>query len=169
MSRRLITLALAAVSLGLSSCASEETTNKPAAAAASPTPPIEIIYSKGFYGQEHDATVSWRWMDTEGIVKLKNLHRDMRLKLAGRAPVEHLREAPVITINFNGKQLDKLTGTKELLDKEYTISTEQQGKDDWLELRITSDKFFVPKEVDKGATDPRRLAFSVTRLIWEPK
>jgi len=170
MSRKLIALALAAVSLGLSSCASEENTEKPApAAAASPTPPTEIIYSKGFYGLEHDATISWRWMDTEGIVKLKNMHREMRLKLGGRSPVEQIREAPVITITFNGKQLDQLKGTKELLDKEYTISTEQQGSDDWSELRITSSKFFVPKEVDKRATDPRRLAFSVTKLTWEPK
>jgi len=64
MSRKLIALALAAVSLGLSSCASEENTEKPApAAAASPTPPTEIIYSKGFYGLEHDANISWRWME----------------------------------------------------------------------------------------------------------
>jgi hypothetical protein len=165
----MIVLVLAAISLGLSSCASEENTDKPAAAAASPSPPGDIIYSKGFYGLEHDANISWRWMDTEGIIKLKNTRRDMRLSLSGHLPMEQFGKPPVITITLNGTKLDQLTATTAALDKEYAIRAEQQGSDEWSELRIITDKFFVPKEVDKRATDPRRLAFSVTKLTWEPK
>ena len=168
MSRRMIVLLLAAVSLGLSSCATEESTVKPAAA-ASPSPPGDIIYSKGFYGLERDANISWRWMDTEGIIKLKNTRRDMRLNLSGRFPMDQFGQPPVITFTFNGTQLDQLTATTAALDKEYAIRADQQGSDEWSELRITTDRFFVPKEVDKRATDPRRLAFSLTKLTWEPK
>jgi hypothetical protein len=169
MSRKMIVLVLAAVSFGLSNCASEENTDKPAAAAASPTPAIEIIYSKGFYDLERDPSGSWRWMGQEGLVKLKNTRREMRLRLSGRSPIEQYRPAQVITITLNGKQLDQLTASKELVDKEYTISADGQGSDDWLDLRITSDKSFVPKEVDKRSADGRRLAFSLMKLTWEPK
>ncbi|MEP7273719.1 MAG: hypothetical protein ABI882_19630 [Acidobacteriota bacterium] len=165
MFRKRIVLAMALLALGLSACAGEDKTG----GSASPAPAEEIVYEKGFYDLERDPNMSWRWMEPEGVVRLKNSGKDMTLKLAGRAPLERFKQPPVINISLNGVQLEQVTGTPEGLDREYTISAAQQGKGEWSELKITSDQSFVPKEVDKGGTDPRRLAFSLTNLTWQPK
>lgn len=166
MLRRTVVLALVLGVLGLAGCAGEEKTG---GAASSPLPPQDIVYAQGFYDLERDANISWRWMEPEGVVRLKNSGKDMSLKLSGRAPVERFKQPPVIRIAINGVQLDQITGTPEILNREYTITAAQQGKADWSELRITSDKSFVPKDVDPGGTDPRRLAFSLTNLTWTAK
>ncbi len=167
MLRTTIMFALATMTLGISACGSDEKAGGPGATA--PPPPNDVVYAQGFFDLESDPTMSWRWMEPEGVVRLKNTGKEMVLRLAGRAPVERFKQAPLIKIAFNGVPLDQATATPEFLNKEYTISAAQQGKGDWSELRITSDKSFVPKEVDPRGTDSRRLAFSLTKLTWEAK
>ena len=166
MYQKKITLTLAIVLLALAGCAGEEKTTP---AASTPTPVPNVIYAQGFFDLEKDGNLSWRWMEPEGVIRLKNTGKDMVLKVAGRAPVEKFKQAPTINIVLNGAELDSVSATPELLAREFTISAAQQGQGEWSELKITSDKHFVPKDTDPGATDPRRLAFSLTNLSWEPK
>ena len=166
MLKKNIVLTLALMVLALAGCTTDE---KTAPAAATPLPPTDIVYAQGFYDLERDATMTWRWMEPEGVVRLKNTGKDMVLKLSGRAPVERFKQPPVIKLVLNGVELDQMTGTPEILNREFTITAAQQGKADWSELKISSDKSFVPKDVDPGGTDPRRLAFSLTKLSWEAR
>jgi hypothetical protein len=160
-------LALIVAAIALAGCVSEEKTTPPAA--STPPPPPDIVYAQGFFDLERDGNISWRWMEPEGVIRLKNSGKDMVLKLSGRAPVERFKQAPVVRISLNGKQLDQVTTTPEIVTREFTIAPAQQGSGEWSELKITCDKSFVPKDSDPGATDPRRLAFSLTSLTWQPK
>ena len=65
----------------------------------------------------------------------------------------------------------QLTATKEQphLEKEFTIPVAKQGSGEFSELTIESDKFFIPKLVDKNATDERKLSLSLTKLEWTAK
>ena len=166
MIKRTMALTLIVSALMLAGCATEE---KSAPAANTPPPPPDVVFAQGFFDLEKDASMSWRWMEPEGVVRLKNTGKDMVLKIAGRAPVERFKQAPVIKLTLNGTQLDEAKATAELLTREFTVTAAQQGAGEWSELKISSDKSFVPKDTDPGATDPRRLAFSVTKLSWEPK
>lgn len=159
-------LALILASIAFAGCVSEE---KPAPTASTPPPAPDIVYAQGFFDLERDGNISWRWMEPEGVIRLKNSGKDMVLKVSGRAPVERFKQAPVIRISLNGTQLDQATTTPETLTREFTITAAQQGAAEWSELKITCDKSFVPKDTDPGATDPRRLAFSLTNLTWQPK
>ena len=166
MYHKKIVLTLALAVLALSGCAAED---KGPPTASTPPPSPDVVYSQGFFDLEKEANTSWRWMEPEGVIRLKNTGKDMVLKLSGRAPVEKFKQAPIIKISLNGVELDSTTATPELLARECTITPAQQGKGDWSELKITSDKHFVPKDTDPGATDPRRLAFSLTNLSWQAK
>lgn len=159
-------LGLILATLVLAGCVSEE---KATPAASTPAPAPEIVYAQGFFDLERDGNNSWRWMEPEGVVRLKNSGKDMVLKLSGRAPVERFKQAPIVKISLNGTQLDQVTTTPEVVSREFTITPAQQGTGEWSELKITCDKSFVPKDTDPGATDPRRLAFSLTSLSWQPK
>ena len=163
MIKRSFALPLALFALILTSCSGEEK--------AKSEIDVKIVYGQGFFNEEKDpgAGLAWRWMEPEGIVKLHNTGRDMTLKLKGNAPVASFKEAPTVSFIFNGKLLEAVKATTEVMNKEYTITAAQQGSEEWSELKITSDKFFVPSEVDKKSTDGRRLAYSLMGLSWEPK
>ena len=105
----------------------------------------------------------------EAVIRLKNTGRDMRLVLTGNAPTNVFKSPSTIKLTFNGAPLDQFTGTAEVIEKRYEISAAQLGSAPYSELRISSDKSMVPKEVNKDSQDPRRLAFSLARLSWEER
>lgn len=159
--RKIVLLALAAFLLGLGACGGGNTEE---------TDSVEtIVYSEGFFNLERDGDITWRWMEPEGVVRLKNTGRDMTLRITGRPPLQQLKNTPKIKIAFNGAILEEIDVISDTLTKEYTITPAQQGAGEWSELRITSDGYFVPKLVDKNSPDERRLAFSLTGLSWQPR
>lgn len=162
--RRVVALSLAILVVGLGGCASGEKTDDTGAAVGE-----TIVYAEGFFDEERDGANSWRWMEPQGVVKLKNTGREMVLKIMGRPPVEHMRDMPKIKIALNGATLEEVAGSGEMLSREYAITPAQQGGGEWSELRISSDGHFVPKNVYKNSADERRLAFSLTSLSWQPK
>ena len=169
--KKAIALSLLMGLLGGAACSSgEKKDDLVPVAPSTPTPAPTITYGQGFSDLERDGGGnSWRWMADEGIVKLKNTRGEMRLRIVGRAPIENFPQPPTIKIQFNGELLDQIAATPKPLDKEYTIPAAKQAGGEWSELRISSDKYFVPKERDKNSTDGRRLGFSLHKLEWEPK
>jgi hypothetical protein len=72
-------------------------------------------------------------------------------------------------ISWNGEPLDEFHPAKQRIEKAYPLPAAKQGPDEYTELRISIDKFYIPREAEKGATDKRRLAFKLTRLTWAEK
>lgn len=170
LNKRLVSI-LTSLALGLalftSGCDSGKEPET-AATTASPAAEPEIVYGEGLTHLEGDKTVSWRWMSNEGLVKLKNSNRDMKLSLAGNVPMSAFPQPPTLTIFFNGKQIDQFPGAQNVT-KEYTIPAADQAGKTYSELKITTNKIFVPREVDKKSTDERKLGFSLTKLEWVAK
>lgn len=131
----------------------------------------EIVYEKGFFPLEKDdkAGTSWRWMGAEGVLKVKNIKRDMTLKLAGNVPLEPFPQPPTIAVFLNGEELEKFEATTGMMEKVYLIPAAKLGANEYAELKLTISKTFVPKDAVKGATDARALGFSLTNLTWQPK
>lgn len=170
-------IAFAILVCGLTACTEPETgkntpsTNPPAqptATSQTPDPNAPVAYLQGFYGEEKTADMSWRWMGEEGTVRLKNTGKEAVLKFKGAVQQDFFKEPPILTLKLNGEQLDQIKTTKGVMEKSYTIPAAKQ-KGDYSELSITSDKTFVPKEVEKGSSDPRKLSFSLRELTWLPK
>jgi hypothetical protein len=155
--------------LAAAGCAGGEKETADAAASPAAAPPVaEVAYGSGTYDLERGPDGStWRWLGPEGVVRLKNTGRDMKLKIVGRAPLDRFPKPPVVTITLNGERLDQVTTTAAPLDREYTIPAAKQSGE-WSELRITSDRHFVPKDVHKGSNDTRQLSFSLSSVSWEP-
>jgi hypothetical protein len=170
MLKRTLAILIPSLLLIAAGCSSGE--KEAAGAAESPaaaTPAAEIAYASGTYDLERGPDGStWRWLGPEGVIRLKNTGRDMKLKIVGRAPLDRFPKPPVVTITLNGEQLDQVTTTAEPLDKEYTIPAAKQSGE-WSELRIISDRHFVPKDVHKGSDDTRQLSFSLSSVSWEPQ
>jgi hypothetical protein len=153
--------------LALAACSDEKPSEGPGAPVATVTPDTQIVYAEGFYDLERAPSGSWRWVEPVGTVHLKNTGKEMRLKVVANVPTDRFPQPPKIRIELNGETLDEFSTLT--VDKEYTVTPAKQGNKEYSDLRITSDKFFVPKDVDKNSTDTRRLALSLTQLVWQPK
>lgn len=114
---------------------------------------------------------TWRWMAESGSIELKNQHTDMRLKIAGKVPTDVISGPVKLIIKLNGETLEELTATKEKpeVSKEFDIPAAKQTNGDYSQLTIQSDKFFVPRLVNKESTDDRKLSFSLTKVEWTAK
>ena len=110
---------------------------------------------------------SWRWMSEQGVVKLKNTGKDMKLHIVGDIPVDQIQN-PTFKISFNGETLEEFP-TKANVDKEYTIPAAKQGAAPTSELVVSVSKYFVPKQVNPKSGDERKLSFSLHQLTWEVK
>jgi hypothetical protein len=175
MLKTILTTVSCSLLLFLTACnstptAPENKAGSPGTPTATPRP--DINYGAGFSPMEStpDGT-SWRWMAETGSIELKNTRTDMRLKLAGDVPVNSMTPPVQYTVKFNGETLDQFTATKENthLEKEFAIPAAKQSNGEFSELTIQSDKYFVPKLVDKKSTDERKLSFSLRKLEWAAK
>lgn len=148
--------------------------NAPSApsAPAAPTPKPDISYGAGFSPMESTPEgATWRWMAESGSIELKNQRTDMRLKITGKVPTDVISSLVKVTIKFNGETLGQFTATKEKpeMAKEFDIPAAKQANGEYSQLTLQSDKFFVPKLVDKQSTDERKLSFSLTKVEWAAK
>lgn len=164
LSASILIIALAGLAIMLVGCDDRKEVDDPPDTAGISAEP-GVSYGTGFSALEVDGARSWRWMGNEGIVKLKNSNREMSLSLVADIPMNAFPHPPTIKIVFNGKPLDQFQATQKII-KEYAIPSDKQGGKLYSELRIVTDKTFVPKELDKNSNDDRKLSLSLTRLEW---
>ncbi len=130
----------------------------------------KVVFTEGFYNLEKGPNdLSWRWMGEAGSVKLKNFRKDSVLKFVAEVPMRYFPTPPSITITLNGQKLEQFTATPGRIEKIYNISAAQLGGADYADLKISTDKTFVPKEVEKNSTDPRKLGVQLDDLAWDIK
>lgn len=173
MAKRFLLGVLLTTALVFTGCSGEkEAPVNPTTGAGNAAPAAaNITYGAGFHDQESGPGGSWRWMSEQGTIKLKNPKAEAHLKIAGNAPIDLIKKPAQITIKLNGEPLDQVTLTleKNTLEKDYTVPASKLGTGDFVELTISSNAAFVPKEVYKNSSDDRKLSFSLRQLTWEAK
>jgi len=107
-------------------------------------------------------------MGPEGIIRLRNSHRDMVLTIKGSFPSQ-VAQPSALEVEFNHEPLDPLPASTGEASKRYAIPVEKQGDAEWSRLLLTAHVFFVPHQLDPRSPDRRVLAFSVDSLTWEPQ
>jgi len=169
--RLVVSLALL-LCLGLfAGCSSDEKSAESGTPTATAAPSAEkIVFGDGVYGLERGAdNVSWRWVGEAGVVRLKNFKQDGVLKMVTEVPMKYFPKTPTITVTLNGEKLDQFAATPGKMEKSYTVPAAKLGASDYAELRVSTDKTFVPKEVEKNSQDPRKLGLTINDLTWDQK
>jgi hypothetical protein len=90
-----------------------------------------------------------------------------RLRIEGQFPSRGFTKPSTTKLLLNGKPLETVVTSEHSLVREYQITPAQQGSGEWSELRLVVDQAVIPREVDRGYNDDRRLSFSLTKLLWE--
>jgi len=123
---------------------------------------------RGFYDPEADEQGRHqRWMSEDGVARLENTDRPMRLQIEGEIPLNVLPQPATIKLSFNGVVLEQVKATEQVLQREFIITPAQQGGGKWSELQISTDQVFVPHQLNPRNEDGRRLGFLLTKLNWE--
>jgi hypothetical protein len=164
MFKKVMLFGLLACVLTAAACSKDD--EEPAAPpATTATAPSTVTYGQGFYGLEGTGAASWRWMADQGTLTLKNTGKDMKLHIVGDVPVDSLKGVPTYKITLNGEVLGEVSA--KIVDKEFAVPAAKQGATPISQLTISSDKHFVPKDIDPKSTDERKLSFSLRQLTWE--
>ena len=162
-------LALLIVVSALSACSSEPKPAEPDARARAARPArSDIEYGIGFYEEERNSNGQWRWIGPDARVVLKNTHQPMLLAIRGLIPARLVKDQ-TLTIQFNGATLDTIHGVDGVIEREYTISPEQQTTRDRSDLTFHASHSYVPKNIDPATGDGRVLSFTLYSLAWTAK
>lgn len=169
MFKKVLTFGLLACALAFAACSDKED-DMPAENAPAATAPAvpEIAFGQGFYDLEKEGANSWRWMSEQGVAKLKNTGKDMKLHIVGDVPADQIKSEQNFKVSLNGETLEAFS-SKAGIDKEYSIPAAKLGSAPTVELIIAAEKFFIPKQFDPKSSDERKLSFSLKQLTWEAK
>jgi RNA polymerase sigma factor (sigma-70 family) len=138
-----------------------------------------VIYGEGFFGVEMSKDSQWRWLGDrlpkgegpvplKGLVHLLNPKKDTTLTIGAIVPFS-MPARPKIKFIFNGELLDEITPDSDRFEKSYRIPAAKQGREEYSELLLVTDQFFIPREKSKTSQDDRRLGVRVTKLTWDDK
>jgi hypothetical protein len=150
-----------AVALLLCGCSS----TKPAEPPANIEP---VTYVSGFLPEERDAEGTFRWMVTDGVIRLRNMRKDMALSVEGFVPLQ-LTQPPTLTFELNGSPLGEKPTVKGANAIRQDVAASQQGNGDAAELHIRASQVFVPADIIPGSIDKRPLGFAIRRIAWTEK
>ena len=138
-----------------------------------PPPPYpNVRYVDGWYEPElnpNDPTQRWRWTQKRAVALLVNPKRKSRLFIEVESNKDVFDDHPQeLTLTLNGKELDrfKLDRTGPQL-KIYTLTPDQLGGEDNVELVLELDQTFVPAKVGLGQDD-RELGIRIYHLVLQP-
>jgi hypothetical protein len=124
--------------------------------AASVTPlPFRVVMARGWYDEESDGTVAWRWMGRTGELLLSsNAHGELTIDL--EIPSTLLALRPTITTTLNDQTIDTFTPATLTFARRYVIRRFEGSQR--LLLRTT--------HVAQAAGDPRELGVRLDRIAW---
>ncbi|HVG22592.1 MAG TPA: hypothetical protein VND45_00425 [Thermoanaerobaculia bacterium] len=118
-----------------------------------------IRWERGWYLREGEGSDTWRWMARTSLTKLSPaVYGAGVLHIRLHAPVDATRQLPIVTVNWNGKDIDRVqTPPSGDLDLRYTLLSRQNWPN---ELRLSTDRWIVPKD------DARELGLSLKSMTW---
>jgi hypothetical protein len=116
-----------------------------------------VRYGEGWYGEE----AGWRWMAGRSVTLLPPREGAARLTLRFDVPLDQLGGAPIVTVEFDGRVLDRFSANGRTVERTYAI--------DWgaapHTLVISTSRTFNPARAGRSS-DTRDLGLSLTALTW---
>jgi hypothetical protein len=111
----------------------------------------------------------WQWMKKTGTLAFRNPRQDVTLYLETDARPDLFPGAPqVVTLFVNGVEAHKFTAdNKDPVLRRLRLSAAQLGTGETVELRLESDKAFVPAQTPGLGGDPRELSIRVYHAFVE--
>lgn len=125
-----------------------------------------VVWQSGWYDEENDGQLAWRWMGKRGVVSLFVPANGMKLHLwadivrAGGAGV-----GANVVLRIDGREIDRFTTTSEVIERNVIVDT--SALSNWCVLSVETDRTLIPKRAGLGE-DTRELGLQCFSLEWLP-
>lgn len=129
---------------------------------------IFLVYKEGWHNPESSAqnpSLERTWTKKEALVSFKNPRKDILIYLEADTNVKAFDAPPVLTLSVGGKTgLTLPIGSSEVFLKKIRVKAADLGGEEWVDLRLAMNQFFVPKLKGVNPTDDRELGLMVWHL-----
>lgn len=132
-----------------------------------------VLFKDGWHAEEispDDPGVSWHWTKRAATLAFRNPRREAVLYLHADNPAS-FAEPQTLTVAINGTTVDTIaiTPRQEFIHR-TTLTPEQLGQADMVEVVLTLDRSWVPALVaSANSRDPRELGLRVFHVFVEPR
>jgi len=129
---------------------------------------IFLVFKEGWHNPEaaaHNPSVERTWTKKTALVSFKNPKKDVVVYLEADTNYSAFEQAPVLTVSVGSKVgLVIPIENSEIFLKKIRVKAADLGSDEWVDLRLSMNQSFVPKQKGVNATDERELALMVYHL-----
>ncbi len=119
-------------------------------------------FGPGWFENESDGAVEWRWMSGRSQTLLPPLSGNGRLTLAFDIPSELVSRHPSIEIRVNGQIIDRFVCSTPSTTRTWTVPSRANA---WNELVISMDRVLNPAK-EGISSDSRDLGLELTSHGW---
>jgi hypothetical protein len=130
---------------------------------------IFLVYKEGWHNPEthpENPAIERTWTKKEALVSFKNPKKDVIVYLEGDTCVKCFPETPELTVTVgNGVGLRFPIDSPEVHLKKIRVKAADLGTDEWVDLRLSMNQSFVPKDLNPPLNnDDREQGFNVYHL-----
>ncbi len=133
------------------------------------TDDIYLVYKEGWHSPESspsNPSQERTWTKKEALVSFKNPKKDVVIYLEADTNFKAFLEQPVLTVSVNEKTgITVPIENSEVFLKKIRVKADELGKDEWIDLRLSMNQSFVPKNLNPPLNnDDRELGLLVYHL-----
>lgn len=133
-----------------------------------PKGPEKVQYTEGWFDEEMNPqmTQRWRWTGGQAVAVVRNPKKNAILYIKGQVNKDAVPDQKV-KFEIANNPIDEFSPTESGFSKYYQIPADQIGAEDQIQIRISVDKTFVPKNVIQGAADERELGVQIFTIFFK--
>jgi hypothetical protein len=133
---------------------------------------IHLIYRSGAHPAEfapENPAREWWWTQKDAIYNFRNPKKAVTLFLESDARPDLFDQPQVVSVYLGSQNVATFNADNvNPVLRRFTISAEQLGTADMVDLRIGVDRTFIPSAIGAGQ-DTRELGFRIYHLFVDPK
>jgi hypothetical protein len=126
------------------------------------------VYKEGWHNPESSAqnpSLERTWTKKDALMSFKNPKKDVIVYLEADTNSKAFPQPPVLTVAVGNKAgLVVPIENSDVFLKKIRVKAEDLGQAEWVDLRLSMNQFFIPKEKGVNATDDRELGLMVYHL-----
>jgi hypothetical protein len=135
---------------------------------------IQVIRLSGWHPGEvaaTDPTIEWQWTQKLATLSLRNPRRDVLLYVEYDGRVDVFQGSPQqVTVSVGPTAVQTFAvDSGDVTLRKIPITAAQLGDSDMVEIRIETDRTFIPAKLPGGSRDERELGIRVFHVFIEPR
>jgi hypothetical protein len=134
---------------------------------------VYLIYKDGWHPAEvapDNPSVEWKWTRKEATVAFRNPKRSATIILQMDNPAQSAAAANEVELRIGEHVVGTVpVGSGDAPVRKFTISAEELGTADMVEIKLIANRTFVPALAGGGSQDTRELGVRVFHMFVQPE